>query len=280
MLTITKIYHEVTDMLSLPEALKLKQGERKLRDVPIGVVRYTVLGRLSTSNLFNEVDVGHIALREHALAHATGPCGPATPTTVPAWIDEVCSQPNTAMYATVDDPLLECVVSRFHAVVRVDQATLVAHIQGLGCTNGVFVDGVKIPAFRWVPLPVGAVVRFSMRKANAGVAFRDQRLALNGWIRAPNTAIVLGPMELGVEYVYSRMLSADVVERVHEMRRLAMPDLVAVEKIALAYQAARKAARVAAAAAAAAAADPVEVYEHLSPTYVPDDTAGMDDACP
>lgn len=52
-------------------------------------------------------------------------------------------------------------ISRSHAELRLDSAPAGVTVVDLGSSNGTFVDGVRIPANKPIPLKSGAVVRFA-----------------------------------------------------------------------------------------------------------------------
>ena len=54
-------------------------------------------------------------------------------------------------------------ISRSHADLLPDAATGGVFVTDLGSSNGTFVDGVRIPANKPVPLKSGAVVRFAAK---------------------------------------------------------------------------------------------------------------------
>jgi pSer/pThr/pTyr-binding forkhead associated (FHA) protein len=52
-------------------------------------------------------------------------------------------------------------ISRSHAELRLDSPAGGVTVVDLGSSNGTFVDGVRIPANKPIPLKNGAVVRFA-----------------------------------------------------------------------------------------------------------------------
>lgn len=225
MLALTTTHQQVMDMASLADAQTLQSCIGWERPVPLSTTEYTVIGRLNCCHRFNQVDVGHTAMRDMArgLAQHHG-----LPT---AWIREVCTVPNRARYVTVYDPLHPNTVSRFHAVVRHDSVNDTYAIQDLDTVNGVYLDDIRMAPGVWVPLPAGTRVRFAPLGSHIKRVANDMRHVEVGL--TPPSAVdkeqVLATNNIHPEYVFSRVPSVDCIKRVADLAAMARPAVVALE---------------------------------------------------
>jgi hypothetical protein len=101
---------------------------------------------------------------------------PAVPNQPPEWLQELNTRTNTSPqdrigYLHLEDPLHPNSMSRFHFIVRripfqsplgLPAGMMSGYsIMDLGSLNGVYCEGMKLPAHRWTPLANGVSLRFA-----------------------------------------------------------------------------------------------------------------------